>query len=172
MRTLLLLTISVILAATVIASVANVHPAEAVKASGMKVQQYGKNAEQSVCGDHICAADPISSKDKSSPAGVPDSTNLNAMLQRMDKIYKQHQSQIREKWSSLDSAEKIRFSQKMYDIMGKMESMNLAEHMDKIMSGNYEHGYMKGSHGEYDKAKSESCDKDARDKKDDYTKKK
>lgn len=166
-----LLAISVVLTAIMIVSIATVPSAEAAKASGMPVKQYGKNAETLICGDHLCTASSSFSKDGSSPTAVPDSTSLNAMFQRMDKIYKQHQAQIREKWSSLDSSEKMQFIQKMNDVMGKMESKHMAGYVGKMMDGNYKHGKMMDGQDD-GKTKDKSCDKDARDKKDGYAKNK
>lgn len=153
---------------------ANISGIDAAKSSGTKNQQFGKSAQIQVCGTHFCASDPSLKKHVDHDKNKPTQDDLNAIFHRMDKIQKKHQDQILDKWRLMTNAERVQFVKQMNEMMSYMESMDMGEHMGKMMSGHddgmmpghskmkgdYEskHGYDKTKHGMNDEYEDESAE--------------
>lgn len=117
--------------------------ADAAKASGKTTQQFGKYAETSICGDQPCNAQPSTPYSMESK-NAPTSADLKVLLQKMDLVQKRHQSELKEKWSSLGHSEKIQVYHKLESMLKKMDSMDMVQHMNQMVSGkSYEDGHGK-----------------------------
>lgn len=114
---------------------ANISGIDAAKSSGTKNQQFGKTAQIQVCGTHFCVSDPSLKKHVDHDKNKPTQDDLNAIFHRMDKIHKKHQDQILDKWRLMTNAERVQFVKQMNEMMSYMESMDMGEHMGKMMSG-------------------------------------
>jgi hypothetical protein len=108
--------------------------ADAAKSSGTKNQQFGKSSQIQVCGTHFCASDPSLKPHVDHEKNKPTQDDLNALFNRMDKIHKQHQDQLLDKWRLMTNAERVQFISKMNQMMSKMESIDMATHMEKMLS--------------------------------------
>lgn len=146
--------LSVVMATGLLFAMTSIQSADAVKSSGTKNQQYGKSAEIRVCGTHFCKSDPSMNLQVDSEKNKPTQDDLNAVFQRMDKIKKQHQDKISEKWRLMTNTEKVQFIHMMNQMLSDMESMDMADHMSKMMGGydgmkhDYtKHGSKKMKHG-------------------------
>jgi hypothetical protein len=129
------LVLSVVMVTGLLFAMTNIQSADAVKSSGTKNQQYGKSAEIRVCGTHFCKSDPSMNLQVDPEKNKPTQDDLNAVFQRMDKIKKQHQDKISEKWRLMTNIEKVQFIHIMNQILSDMESMNMDDHMSKMMNG-------------------------------------
>ncbi|MDC8438314.1 MAG: hypothetical protein LV468_04855 [Candidatus Nitrosotenuis sp.] len=117
--------------------------ADAAKASGKNTQQFGKYAETSICGDQPCNAQPSKPYSMESK-NAPTSADLKVLLQKMDLVQKRHQSDLKERWSSLSHSEKIQVYQKLENMLQKMDSMDMVEHINKMVDGkSHDGGYGK-----------------------------
>ncbi len=152
MKTIVILLSAILAISLLFASV------EAVKSSGTKNQQFGKGSQIQVCGTHFCASDPLTSKMVDPAKNIATQDDLNALLKRMDKIHKQHQQQLSEKWQQMTNAEKIQFIQKMNQMMSKMESVDMASHMEMMLDDRHDpaHAKMKQKVHNSDKPGSDS----------------
>lgn len=146
--------LSVVMATGLLFAMTSIQSVDAVKSSGTKNQQYGKSAEIRVCGTHFCKSDPSMNLQIDPEKNKPTQDDLNAVFQRMDKIKKQHQDKISEKWRLMTNIEKVQFIHIMNQMLSDMESMNMDDHMSKMMSGYDEmkhdyvkHGSKKMKHG-------------------------
>lgn len=127
--------LSAIMATGLLFAITGIQSADAVKSSGTKTQQFGKYADIKVCGTHFCKSDPSMNLQVDSEKNKPTQDDLNAVFQRMDKIKKQHQDQISEKWRLMTNAEKVQFIYMMNQMLSEMESMDVDKHMNKMMGG-------------------------------------
>jgi len=117
---------------------ANISGADAAKSSGTKNQQFGKTAQIQVCGAHFCASDPSLKKQVDIEKNKPTQDDFNALLNRMNKIHKQHQDQLLDKWRVMTNAERVQFISKMNDMMSQMESIDMVSHMEKMLSSQHD----------------------------------
>ncbi len=127
--------LSAVMATSLLFAMASVQSADAVKSSGTKTQQFGKYADIKVCGTHFCKSDPSLNMQVDSEKNKPTQDDLNAVFQRMDKIKKQHQSEISDKWRLMTNTEKVQFIHVMNQMLSEMESMGADKHMSKMMDG-------------------------------------
>lgn len=127
--------LSAVMATSLFFAMASVQSADAVKSSGTKTQQFGKYADIKVCGTHFCKSDPSLNLQVDSEKNKPTQDDLNAVFQRMDKIKKQHQSEISDKWRLMTNTEKVQFIHMMNQMLSQMESMGVDKHMSKMMGG-------------------------------------
>ncbi|WP_205099640.1 hypothetical protein [Candidatus Nitrosotenuis uzonensis] len=170
---LMALVVSVVMGSTVLIE-SQIGVADAAKSTGTKNQPFGKNAPVKVCGDQLCALNPSISGDSQPMAS--DAVSLESILKQMDLIHKKHQNQLKEKWATLNADEKAQFSKKLQDMLKKMESMSMVEHMDKMMKDS-KHGKeghdMKGDHTKKEghDMKGDHTKKEGHDMKGDHTKK-
>ena len=139
--------LSAVMATSLLFAMASVQSADAVKSSGTKTQQFGKYADIKVCGTHFCKSDPSLNMQVDSEKNKPTQDDLNAVFQRMDKIKKQHQSEISDKWRLMTNTEKVQFIHVMNQMLSEMESMGVDKHMSKMMGG---HDGMKYDKMKYD----------------------
>ena len=117
---------------------ANISGADAAKSSGTKNQQFGKTAQIQVCGAHFCTSDPSLKKQVDIEKNQPTQDDFNALLNRMNKIHKQHQDQLLDKWRVMTNAERVQFISKMNDMMSQMESIDMVSHMEKMLSSQHD----------------------------------
>lgn len=134
MLSLMTLMISTVLFGTLVVE-SQFDVADAAKATGTKNQPFGKNAPTQICGDRLCSLNPAMSSN--TQPMTPSDANLESILKQMDAIHKKHQSQLKEKWFTLSGDEKVQFSKKIREMLKKMESMNMVEHMDEMMKGDH-----------------------------------
>lgn len=146
--------LSAVMVTGLLFAITGIQSADAVKSSGTKTQQFGKYADIKVCGTHFCKSDPSLNLQVDSEKNKPTQDDLNAVFQRMNKIHKQHQDQISEKWRLMTNAEKVQFIHMINQMLSEMESMDMDKHMSKMMGGNdgmmydgMKHGSKKMKHG-------------------------
>jgi hypothetical protein len=142
--------VAVMFAAGLLFVGANVSDVDAAKSSGTKNQQFGKTAQIQVCGTHFCESDPSLKKHVDHDKNRPTQDDLNVLFNRMDKIHKQHQGQLLDKWRLMTNAERVQFVKQMNKMLEYVESIDMREHMnmmshDKMMGddGIKKHGKMK-----------------------------
>lgn len=145
---------AIVIAAGIVLLQASIHGADAVKSSGTKNQPFGKNSQIQVCGTYFCASDPSTSKSVNPEKNKPTQDDLNALLNRMDKIHKQHKQQLSDKWRLMTNAEKIEFLQQMNQMMTKMESVDMAEHMKTMLGDEHDTSHANMKHNVHDSKKS------------------
>lgn len=104
-------------------SVVDFQNAEAAKASGTHTQKYGSATKDKVCGDQLCADTSVQK-----PLSVPIS-EFNSLLDRIDAVHEEHQSQMTQKWQTLSFEKQTEMLAHMTEKAEKMESMNVSEHM-------------------------------------------
>ncbi len=139
--------LSVVLATSLLFAQTSIQSVDAVKSGGTKIQQYGKNAQIRVCGTHFCASDPSLNQQVNPEKNAPTNDDLNALFQRMDVMQKQHQKLIQEKWRLMSNTERVQFLNNLNQALSYMESMDMGEHMNKMM-GPYDDKMMdKKGHG-------------------------
>lgn len=139
--------LSAVLATGLLFAMTGIQNVDAVKSGGTKNQQFGKYADTRVCGAHFCMSNPSMNLQVDSEKNKPTQDDLNAVFQRMDKIHKQHQDKISEKWRLLTNTEKVQFIHVMNEMLSYMESIDMDEHLSQMMSGydGMQHDYMKHS---------------------------
>jgi len=125
--------LSVVLATSLLFAQTSIQSVDAVKSGGTKIQQYGKNAQIRVCGTHFCTSDPSLNQQVNPEKNVPTNDDLNALFQRMDVMQKQHQKLIQEKWRLMSNTERVQFLNNLNQALSYMESMDMGEHMNKMM---------------------------------------
>ena len=103
-------------------SVVDFQNAEAAKASGTYTSKYGSATKNKVCGDQLCS-------DVSKQQPSVSITEFNSLLDRMDAVHEEHQSQMIQKWKSLSFEKQTEMLAHMSKKVEKMESMDIAEHM-------------------------------------------
>jgi hypothetical protein len=117
--------------------------ADAAKSSGTKNQQFGKGSQIQVCGTHFCASDPSLKKHVDHEKNKPTQDDLRALFNRMDKIHKQHQDQLLDKWRLMTNAERVQFIKQMNEMMTKMESIDMATHMEQMLGDQHDASHTK-----------------------------
>jgi len=120
---------------------------EAIKAKGNSLP--ATNSDK-VCGDKLCSK--MNSNDMMNHSGsmvYSDSIDMDAMMDRMDKIHEKHQQHMMKSWDSMTLDEQSQMYHKMQKMMEKMESMDMDEHM-KMMSDMGEKDHNKKMHKDYD----------------------
>jgi hypothetical protein len=110
--------------------------ADAVKATGVKNQQYGQATNSKVCGDRLCTPDDFTkdgAKKEITPT-VKSSIDSNTAMSKMERLFDLHRMQLLSAWDSLNDSEKshmLKMFDKMYE---KMQSMTFEEHMKHMSS--------------------------------------
>ena len=115
-------------------------PADAAKAKS--------GTAKLVCGDRLCSEVDSESMEKQSdskPMKSSDSMDINAIMDRMDKIHEKHQQLMMKNWDSMTLDEQSQMYDKMQKMIQKMESMDLDEQM-KMMSKMHEESHDKKHH--------------------------
>ena len=130
-----MMVLSAVMATGLLFAMTSIQSADAVKSGGTKNQQYGKSAEIRVCGTHFCKSDPSMNLQVDSEKNKPTQDDLNAVFQRMDKIKKQHQDKISEKWRLMTNVEKVQFIHMMNQMLSDMELMDMDKYMSKMIGG-------------------------------------
>lgn len=107
-------------------SVVDFQNAEAAKASGTHTQKYGSATKHKVCGDQLCTD---VSQQKSASVSI---SQLDSLLDRMDTVHEEHQSQMIQKWQSLSAEKQIEMLAQIDAKVTKMESMDASEYMSHM----------------------------------------
>ncbi len=121
-NTVMVLALLAITFSIVTLSVVDFQNAEAAKASGTYTSKYGSATKNKVCGDQLCS-------DVSKQQPSVSITEFNSLLDRMDAVHEEHQSQMIQKWKSLSFEKQTEMLAHMSKKVEKMESMDIAEHM-------------------------------------------
>lgn len=113
------------------------HTADAVKAKGVSNSQYGEATKDKVCGDRLCSE--ISPEERktgstltvnsSSELPISTSTDIDALIDRMNSVHKKHPSQMMQMWNTMTPQEQSQMVQKMEKMVEKMEAKDMKEHM-------------------------------------------
>ena len=126
-------TIAVLFATIMTVPVDFTQSADAMQATGVKNSQYGEATKNKVCGDRLCSEIPPEerhvTKQKVDSVKNPTQTNLNELMNRMDKIHEKHQTQMMQMWQTMNSQEQSKMIQKMTAMIEKMENMDMTQHM-------------------------------------------
>ena len=129
-------TITVLFVATMAIPLDFTQTADAVKASGVKTSQYGKETKSKVCGDRLCSEIPSTErqtiKEKSTKKDSVSQQNLNDIMSRMNKVHENHQEQMVQMWNTMTSQEQTQMIQQMRQMIEKMESMDMNEHVNMM----------------------------------------
>ncbi|NDB89958.1 MAG: hypothetical protein EB166_03885 [Thaumarchaeota archaeon] len=137
---------SIVIAAGLILLQASMPQADAVKSLGTKNQPFGKHSQIQVCGTYFCTSDPSLGGKVNPEKNKPTQDDFNAVLNRMDKVHKQHQQKMLEQWRLMDNTQRIQFLHVVDQMLTEMESLDMGEHIKEMMSesGPVHHGYMYG----------------------------
>ena len=116
--------------------------AEAAKASGTSTPKYGAATKDKVCGDRLCSEIPSEKIKQTSSAkpyesGLTSSSetttaDINALVDRMDSVHQKHMSQMTQMWQTMTSDEQSEMIQKMEQMIGHMETMDMSKHMSEM----------------------------------------
>ena len=123
--------------------------ADAVKAKGIKNNQYGAETKTKVCGDRLCTPSDFT-KDgvkKSTIPTVESTISSQIVMSKMQRLMELHRSQLATALESMDDSEKSHLMKMMDKMYEKMKSMNFKDHMkhmSKMMDGGHD---MKSGHG-------------------------
>ncbi len=101
--------------------------AEAAKASGTTTQKFGSATKDKVCGDQLCAE----IQRQQTPASVPI-YELNSLLDKMDAVHEDHQSQMILQWQSMSFEKQTEMITKMNEKISVMKSMDMLQHMSAM----------------------------------------
>ena len=83
-----------------------------------------------VCGDHLCSKVDSQHMLKHGISMMYDgSPDISLILERMDNIHEHHQQQMTHLWNTLTPDEKLQVYRQMQEMIEKMESVDLREHM-------------------------------------------
>jgi len=104
--------------------------ADAVKAKGNAMTEVGS---KKVCGDKLCSQMNKESQIKRQDTMMqPSSMDINAMMDRMDKVHENHQQQMIQFWNSMTPQEQSQMYQNMEKMIEGMESMTMEQHMQMM----------------------------------------
>jgi hypothetical protein len=126
--------------------------ADAVKAKGVKNQQYGQATNTKVCGDRLCTSEDFT-KDGIKKEIFPtekSSINSNVAMSKMERLFDLHRMQLLSIWDSLTDSEKSLMLKMFDDMYEKMQSMNFSDHMNhmsKMMMEDKHHDSMYEKNG-------------------------
>ena len=104
--------------------------ADAAKSKGNSLTEVGS---KKVCGDRLCSEIPPEERNtmtkNPSTSTTITSNDIESLFERMDSVHKKHQSEIAQMWKSMTPQEQSKMFQNMEQMISKMESMEMHEHM-------------------------------------------
>ncbi|QMU53456.1 MAG: DUF1264 domain-containing protein [Nitrosopumilus sp.] len=123
-------------------SITDFQDAEAAKASGTNTPKYGSATKDKVCGDRLCSEIPSeerkqTSSIKSSESGSASSSetttaDIDTLVDRMDSVHQKHMSQMTQMWQTMTSDEQSKMIQKMEQMIGHMETMDMSKYTSEM----------------------------------------
>ncbi|MDH3856060.1 MAG: hypothetical protein OES27_08065 [Nitrosopumilus sp.] len=121
--------------------------ADAVKAKGVKNQQYGQATSTKVCGDRLCTSEDFTKEGikKEITPTEKSSINSNVAMSKMERLFDLHKMQLLSAWDSLTDSEKsqmLKMFDKMYEKMQSMSFSDHMKHMSKMMMDDKQHNSM------------------------------
>ena len=103
--------------------------ADAIKSKGNSLPETGS---KKVCGDKLCSHMDYQNKMKTSDSTSTGSMNIQAMMDRMDKIHEKHQQHMIQYWNSMTPQEQSQMYQNIQKMIEAMESMTMKQHMQMM----------------------------------------
>ncbi len=108
--------------------------ADAVKAKGVKNNQYGAETKTKVCGDRLCTpSDFTKHGERKDIIPTGESTiSSQIIMSKMQRLMDLHRSQLLTALESMDDSEKSHLMKMMDKMYEKMKSMDFRDHMKKM----------------------------------------
>ena len=107
--------------------------ADATKSKGNSLPEVGS---KKVCGDRLYSEIPPEerkSMTKSQTAATSTTPNdIESLFEIMDSVHKKHQSEMAQMWKTMTPQEQSKMFQNMEQMISKMESMKIGEHMQMM----------------------------------------
>lgn len=150
--------LSTVFATGLLFAVTSIQSVDAVKSSGTKNQQFGKNAQIQVCGSHFCKSESSMTLQSNTERNTPTQNDLDALIQKMNVLHRKHLQQMSDQWRLMTNTEKAEFIDKMNLMMTKMESVDMMSHMQMMLGDQHDqaHAEMKNNVHNQDNMKSGS----------------
>ena len=129
-----------------------IQTADAAKASGVKVKQFGQGTKHKVCGDRLCTpADLTKEVKKDLPQITQESVSLQTMKIKMERLFELHRNQLVASWDTLSDSEKSQMMNMVDRMYEMMQSMDFREHMEHMSKMDGKYVYKDGKYGMKDR---------------------